>query len=89
MFAGSAHSSRNGRWRFRQRLPIRPDLGAGVLMAALGVFLALLGGAGCASGEVETAPGFSLPAAHGREVALTQLLQEHEAVVLVFYRGFF
>ena len=89
MFVVDAHTSENGRGQFCRRLPVRRVLGAGVLLAALGVFLVLLGGAGCASSEVETAPGFSLPAANGREVALTQLLQEHEAVVLVFYRGFF
>ncbi len=69
------------------------------------VVLVLLVGAGCSSREAETAPGFTLPAGDsreaetapgftlpgpdGQEVALTQLLQEHEAVVLVFYRGFY
>jgi hypothetical protein len=60
-----------------------------LLLAAVGIFLLLLAGAGCASDEVETAPGFSLPAADGREVALDQLLRENRSVVLVFYRGFF
>ncbi len=35
------------------------------------------------------APNFSLPSAGGNEVALSGLLEEHEAVVLVFYRGYF
>ena len=35
------------------------------------------------------APNFSLPAAAGGEVALAGLLEEHKAVVLVFYRGYF
>ena len=53
------------------------------------VVLVLLAGAGCSTREEASAPDFTLPAADGREVTLTQLLQEHEAVVLVFYRGFF
>lgn len=35
------------------------------------------------------APNFSLPSAGGNEVALSGLLEEHDAVVLVFYRGYF
>ena len=35
------------------------------------------------------APGFSLATGFGERVALQDLLAEHEAVVLVFYRGFF
>ena len=80
---------RTAGWRFRRQLPGRLVLGADVLLATLGIFLVLLGGAGCASREVETAPDFTLSAADGREVTLTQLLQQHQAVVLVFYRGFF
>ncbi len=60
-----------------------------LLAVVVGIFLLLLGGAGCASDEAETAPDFSLPAADGREVALDQLLSENRYVVLVFYRGFF
>ena len=37
----------------------------------------------------QTAPPFSLESADGRQVALSGLLEQHEAVVLVFYRGFF
>lgn len=35
------------------------------------------------------APGFSLVSGVGNRVTLDQLLNEHDAVVLVFYRGFF
>ena len=35
------------------------------------------------------APKFSLASADGDQVALSGLLEDHEAVVLVFYRGFF
>ena len=39
--------------------------------------------------EGDTAPDFSLTGADGQLVTLSQLLQGHQAVVLVFYRGFF
>ena len=35
------------------------------------------------------APGFSLVSGVGDRVTLDNLLNEHDAVVLVFYRGFF
>ena len=35
------------------------------------------------------APNFSLASADGDQVALSGLLEDHEAVVLVFYRGYF
>ena len=35
------------------------------------------------------APNFSLPSAGGNEVSLSGLLEDHKAVVLVFYRGYF
>ena len=35
------------------------------------------------------APKFSLASADGDQVALSGLLEDHEAVVLVFYRGYF
>ena len=41
-----------------------------------------------AAGEGQ-APPFALPSADGRQVSLASLLAEHDAVVLVFYRGFF
>ena len=37
----------------------------------------------------DTAPHFSLISSAGGEVGLSGLLEEHETVVLVFYRGFF
>ena len=79
----------SGRGPFLRRVPVRRVLRAGLLLAVVGIFLLPLGGAGCSSDEVETAPGFSLPAADSREVALDQLLRENNTVVLVFYRGFF
>ncbi|MDP6495144.1 MAG: hypothetical protein QGI09_06965 [Dehalococcoidia bacterium] len=39
--------------------------------------------------EGDTAPLFSLMEATGREVELAQLIAKHEAVVIVFYRGYF
>ena len=36
-----------------------------------------------------TAPGFTLPAAMGGEVRLSETLAANEAVVVLFYRGFF
>ena len=35
------------------------------------------------------APDFSLPSAQDDQVSLSALIGEHQAVVLVFYRGFF
>jgi hypothetical protein len=37
----------------------------------------------------EVAPEFSLPDSNGQQVALNELLQDNEVLVLVFYRGFF
>ena len=54
---------RTAGWGFRRQLPGPLVLGADVLLATLGIFLVLLGGAGCASREVETAPDFTLSAA--------------------------
>ena len=39
--------------------------------------------------ERAKAPNFSLPSAGGNQVALPGLLKDHQAVVLIFYRGFF
>ena len=41
------------------------------------------------SSERAMAPNFSLPSAGGSEVSLSGLLEDHKAVVLVFYRGYF
>ena len=39
--------------------------------------------------ERTMAPNFSLPSAGGNDVSLAGLLEDHSAVVLVFYRGYF
>jgi hypothetical protein len=88
MFVFDAPISENGQARFCRRLPVSRVLRPGLLLAAVGILLLLMGSAGCSSPE-EAAPDFSLPAADGREVALAQLLSENHSVVLVFYRGFF
>ena len=41
------------------------------------------------SSERSMAPNFSLPSAGGNDVSLSSLLDDHKAVVLVFYRGYF
>ncbi|HJN86939.1 MAG: hypothetical protein QGI50_07635 [Dehalococcoidia bacterium] len=89
MYVVDPRPPESGRGLSCQWLPARRVSRAGLLLAVVGIFLLLLGGAGCSSDEVETAPGFSLPAADSREVALDQLLRENNTVVLVFYRGFF
>ena len=71
---------------------------AKAMLAAALAALVLLGVVACGSDGAETeeaetsaemAPGFSLPSAFGGRVGLTQLLDDNEAVVIVFYRGFF
>ncbi len=47
---------------------------------------------GCRSNPVSTggqAPEFTLPAADGTSVSLSDLLDNRTAAVLLFYRGFF
>lgn len=58
------------------------------LLFGLMLTLAVLAMAACSSDNGK-APDFSLTDAAGRQVALQDLLQENDAVVLVFYRGFF
>lgn len=41
------------------------------------------------SDDAPKAPGFSLLSGLGNRVTLDELLEGHEAVVVVFYRGFF
>lgn len=41
------------------------------------------------SDDAPKAPGFSLLSGLGNRVTLDDLLDDHEAVVVVFYRGFF
>ncbi len=58
-----------------------------ILLALVGLSLILAGCSGAK--EREKAPLFNLPSADGRQVSLAPLLQERDAVVIVFYRGFF
>ena len=56
--------------------------------------LAVLAGCGSDSDkgvsvDDERAPAFTLPAADGEPVSLSDLLEDRAAAVLVFYRGFF
>ena len=39
--------------------------------------------------DEEKAPAFELPEARGGMVSLSQLLEGHDGLALVFYRGFF
>ena len=41
------------------------------------------------SAERAMAPNFSLSSAGGNKVSLSGLLEDHKAVILVFYRGYF
>jgi peroxiredoxin len=61
-----------------------------VLLPLAAAALAAL--AGCDSKAVsagDRAPAFTLPAAYGTSVSLSDLLENRAAAVLVFYRGFF
>ena len=82
---------RRGRVKKRASRPSSGWLfvGAGILLATVVVLITLVLGGGGGLREGDTAPDFTLGAADGRQVALKELLQGHEAVVLVFYRGFF
>lgn len=64
------------------------------LLLALTLAIIAVGIAACSSGTGTdngdaTAPDFSLLDAAGRQVELSGLLQDKDALVLVFYRGFF
>lgn len=68
--------------------------GARAMVPLLAVAVsALLAGCGSDSGKGvsvdERAPAFTLPAADGEPVSLSDLLEDRSAAVLVFYRGFF
>ncbi len=59
-----------------------------VVLAALATFVL----AGCSGGipqPGDEAPPFELSGTDGQPVALSDLLEANESVVLVFYRGFF
>ncbi len=64
-----------------------PTRAAFLVIVSLLIFL--LGAAACSSDNSDTAPGFSLTSSQGQEVSLDNLLEEHDAVVMVFYRGYF
>ena len=60
-----------------------------LLTLAIATLMAL---AGCNSNPVSSggrAPAFTLPAADGTSVSLSDLLDNRAAAVLLFYRGFF
>lgn len=65
------------------------------LAAAVAAVLVLALIAACGSGSGndplsagDTAPGFTAPASDGGNVTLASLASGHDAVVVVFYRGF-
>ena len=71
---------------------MRPGSSAVILLLTAAAITAL---PGCGSDSDkgvsvdERAPAFTLPAADGTSVSLSDLLEERAAAVLVFYRGFF
>jgi cytochrome oxidase Cu insertion factor (SCO1/SenC/PrrC family) len=61
-------------------------------LALVLIVLMALAVASCSSEDAsqgEKAPPFSLAASTGERVSLEQLLQGHDTLVLVFYRGVF
>ena len=92
------HREQSGRDVIRRRfaggpvesLPDRVGSPKAVFLSLAAVALAAL--AGCDSNAVsagDRAPAFTLPAADGTTVSLSALLDNRDAAVLVFYRGFF
>ncbi|MCY3738630.1 MAG: hypothetical protein OXG13_19690 [Gemmatimonadaceae bacterium] len=63
------------------------------MVPLLAAAMAVLAGCGSDSDKGvsvdERAPAFTLPAADGDSVFLSDLLEDRAAAVLVFYRGFF
>ena len=59
------------------------------ILGGLVVFIAFAALSCAPTGPLETAPDFTLSAAGGDPVTLSEELEAHHAVVLVFYRGFF
>jgi len=60
------------------------------LLAAASLLIIVLGGAACGgSQDLESAPQFSLTSSQAQEISLDELIQEHDRVVIVFYRGYF
>ena len=65
------------------RLPVR----AAIVLAIVAVGLLVTAGCGVPAGD--RAPGFSLVRADRELVSLDGLLKSNDAVMIVFYRGFF
>ena len=60
------------------------------LSLAAAILIALVGcRSNAVSVDVGRAPAFTLPAADGTSVSLSDLLDNRAAAVLLFYRGFF
>lgn len=73
-----------------ESLPNRVSFRRAVFLSLTAAAMAAL--AGCDSNAVsagDRAPAFTLPAADGTTVSLSDLLDNRAAAVLVFYRGFF
>ena len=73
-----------------ESLPDRGSFaGAVALLLAAAALAALVGCDSKAVSAGDRAPAFTLPAADGTSVSLSDLLENRAAAVLVFYRGFF
>ncbi len=60
------------------------------LLAVAALLIVLLGGAACGgSQDWDNGTAFSLTSSQGQNVSLSELVQEHDRVVVVFYRGYF
>ena len=66
-----------------------PALSSSNVPAPTGVASAPTPSRGDSAASGSMAPDFSLPSADGDRVSLSGLLEDHRAVVLVFYRGYF
>ena len=64
---------------------------AGTALAAFVIVILVL--AGCSGNDDGTglpaAPEFELTSSRGQRVSLSGVLQQHDSVAIVFYRGFF
>ncbi|MFQ6026731.1 MAG: hypothetical protein ACE5Q6_04355 [Dehalococcoidia bacterium] len=75
---------RRGTWRW-----LTFAIAAAGFLITLAVVLSLSKSGDVALLEGDLAPDFALPNARGQTVNLGQLLEGQDALVLVFYRGFF
>lgn len=84
----SRRSASRGRGSGRRRG--RPELFWGLVAFAIAVIVAVAVFTRSAEAPQadEPAPPFTLASAGGAEVSLSGLLEQHDNVVLVFYRGF-